>query len=248
MTDEANKNKEAKKPKDGDQAQPPQKGGLITYIIYGVIGLVAVFGVAFGALMLMGDDPVSDSAVEEQVDDQAKSAEKHGEDTEHSEMSEVDSILALLEQDESVIEEIMANLEMLDYVPGEKDLIGEEIGMSVEDSIEAVNWLEKEKTRLAEHEKELDVREKRLNILDSKVTQKILRIEQAESTRIAKLAKLYDGMEARSVARLIANLDDETVVSLLPRMKLKNASSVLSLMPPVRAARLSKQMITIAEN
>jgi flagellar motility protein MotE (MotC chaperone) len=133
-------------------------------------------------------------------------------------------------------------------VPGEEEIAGEEAGMTVEDSIEAVNWLEAEKAKLAERTNELDAREKQLNVLDSKVSQKITRLEQAESARISKLAKLYDGMEARSVARLIANLDDDTVVALLPRMKLKNASSVLALMPPVRAARLSKQMITIAEN
>ena len=156
--------------------------------------------------------------------------------------------MAFLEQDESVLEANMANLEVLDYVPGENELTEDQTSMSVEDSIEAVNWLENEKAKLAEREKELDAKEKRLNILDGKVSQKIVRIEQAESTRISKLAKLYDGMDARAVAKLIANLDDETVVSLLPRMKLKNASSVLALMPPPRAARLSKQMITIAEN
>jgi flagellar motility protein MotE (MotC chaperone) len=142
----------------------------------------------------------------------------------------------------------MANLDALDYVPGEEEMVGDETSMSVEDSIEAVNWLENEKTKLAEREKELDAREKKLNVLDAKVSQQIVKIEQAESARISKLAKLYDGMEARSVAKLIANLDDDTVVALLPRMKLKQASSVLALMPPIRAARLSKQMITIAEN
>jgi flagellar motility protein MotE (MotC chaperone) len=54
-------------------------------------------------------------------------------------------------------------------------------------------------------------------------------------------------MEPRAVAKLMANLDDETIVSILPRMKSKNASAVLALLPPQRGARLSKQMITIAE-
>ena len=47
---------------------------------------------------------------------------------------------------------------------------------------------------------------------------------------------------------LQVSLEDETVVSLLPRMKAKNASQLQQLLPPVRAARLSKKMITIAEN
>ena len=98
-----------------------------------------------------------------------------------------------------------------------------------------------------EWEKKLDARQRELDITDKKVSQKLLKLEQAESTKISNLAKLYDGMDPRAVAKLIANLDDATVVSILPRMKLKNASTVLALMPAKRGARLSKKMITIAE-
>lgn len=259
MAEEADKTKEVKKPDEGDQEQASKKkGDLIKYIIYGVAGLVAVMAIAFGTLMLVGvGDKTSEAPSEEQVEGKEAKAGEHAKKsdsktgqatTEPDKQSVEDSILAFLEQDESVLDAIMANLEVLDYVPGENELTEDQTSMSVEDSIEAVNWLENEKAKLAEREKELDAKEKRLNILDGKVSQKIVRIEQAESNRISKLAKLYDGMDARAVAKLIANLDDETVVSLLPRMKLKNASSVLALMPPPRAARLSKQMITIAEN
>ena len=125
--------------------------------------------------------------------------------------------------------------------------MGEEvIGMSVEDSIESVNWLEQETSKLEKLKTELDARQKELNRLDREVTNKIVRIEQTESSRVNSLAKLYDGMDSRAVARLMANLDDETVVSLLPRMKSKNASAVLQLLPSKRAAKLSKKMITIA--
>jgi len=253
MVDDADKTKETKeaqKPEDGDKEKKPSKfGSLIRYAIYGVAGLVAVVGIAFGTLMFIGDDEASEVPAEEQVEQAEASHEDEpaqGQDAEV--MSFEDSIMAAMGEDESVLDAIMSNLEVLDYVPGEEELAGEVTGMSVEDSIEAVNWFESEKAKLAEREGMLDAREKQLNVLDSKVSQKITRIEQAESTRISKLAKLYDGMEARSVAKLIANLDDNTVVALLPRMKLKNASAVLSLMPPIRGARLSKQMITIAEN
>ncbi|MDD3731158.1 MAG: hypothetical protein PHU88_02145 [candidate division Zixibacteria bacterium] len=160
-----------------------------------------------------------------------------------------DSLLAILENSDSdALSKIMDNLSFLDFAPGKDDLGESESTLSVEDSLAAVNWLEKENKRLAEKEKELAAREKELNILDKKVTQKILKIEQAESARITSLAKLYDGMDARAVSNLMANLDDATVVSILPRMKQKNASAVLQLMPAQRAARLSKQMITIADN
>ena len=260
MADEADKTEETKKSAKDDKEQAAKRSGLgkyVKYIVFGVAGLVAVLAIAFGTLMFLDGDSASKTATDEQTEAAEHHegiAKEHGEEGTHGSDEQAegslneDSILSFLDQDESVLEAIMSNLEVLDYVPGEEELAAEQVGMSVEDSIEAVNWLDSEKARLVEREKELDTREKQLNVLDSKVSQKILRSEQADSARISKLAKLYDGMEARSVAKLVANLDDETVVALLPRMKLKNASEVLSLMPPARAARLSKQMITIAEN
>ncbi len=163
-------------------------------------------------------------------------------------ISAEDSILASLEDESDVFDEIMKNLEFLDYDPTPEEL-GEDIEpmLSSEDSIEQVNWLESEKTRLAEWETKLNARQRELDITDKKVSQKLLKIEQAESAKVSNLAKLYDGMDPRAIAKVMANLDDATVVSILPRMKLKNASAVLSLMPAKRGARLSKKMITIAE-
>ena len=268
MAEDKKQNQEAQEPEEGEQTQA-KKSGLIKYALFGVIGLVAVLGIAFGTLMLLGGseetagkpDQASEAVAEgseahgDVSHDDATAGEEHAEEASaiHDDLAEQkrieDSIMNAMEHDSGFLAEVMASLEVLDYDPEEDmtDTDGTK-PMTAEDSIEAVNWLESEKTRLAEWEKKLNAREKSLNVLDSKVQQKILRIEQAESLRIAKLAKLYDGMDAQSVARLVANLDDETVVALLPRMKLKNASSVLALMPPVRAARLSKQMITIAEN
>ena len=175
---------------------------------------------------------------------------KEEEKPHHSDLAEDDSLMALLEgEDPAVIDQIMANLEILDYSPTEVDLGGEEGSkVSKEDSVNAAKWIASEEKRLSERESSLDKREKELNALDKKVSQKVLRLEQAESARVVQLARLYDGMDSRAVAQLMANLDDNTVVSILPRMKPKNASLVLQLMPATRAAKLSKQMITIAGN
>ena len=152
--------------------------------------------------------------------------------------------------DPSVLDNITNNLAFLDYQPDESVLAAndeESDGLSVEDSIDAAQWLESEKAALALRENDLAVRERELKVLDKKVSQKLLILDQAKTNRVSNLAKLYDGMDARSVAALMANLDDATVVSILPRMKTKNASQVLALFPPKRGAKLSKQMITIAE-
>jgi flagellar motility protein MotE (MotC chaperone) len=194
--------------------------------------------------MVNGDAPAEATSEESQ----AAEPESKPADSPEDSVSSEDSILALLEADESVIEEIMDNLEALDYEPTEAELASEETTTATEDSLEEVNWLKKEKAALAEREKALDERQKELEALDLEVSKKLTTLEQAESNRIAQLARLYDSMDPRAVAKLAANLDDATVVAILPRMKPKNASQVLALLPAKRGAKLSKQMITIAGN
>ena len=181
-----------------------------------------------------------------------QSTEAHADSTHNEQLAdnannndEFDSLF-FDENDPSVIDMIEENLAVMDWDPN-AGMTEEELTMSAEDSVEAVNWLDSEKKKLAKRENDLEKREKELAKLDLSVTQKILRIELEESSRTGELAKLYDGMDSRAVAQLMANLDDDTVVSILPKMKSKNASAVLQLLPAQRAARLSKQMITIAE-
>jgi len=259
---------EGDSPKEAATDTASSKKGLLKYILFGAGGLVLVAIVVFGTIFLFGkDDPEAESAdgfeytttIDEEdgeesypSDDAEPVSEVHnvaGAKTQiETGMSIEDSIMASLEDESDVFDEIMKNLEFLDYDPTSEEL-GEDIEpvLSSEDSIEQVNWLESEKTRLAEWETKLDARKRELDITDKKVSQKLLKIEQAESAKVSNLAKLYDGMDPRAVAKVMANLDDATVVSILPRMKLKNASAVLSLMPAKRGARLSKKMITIAE-
>lgn len=117
-----------------------------------------------------------------------------------------------------------------------------------QDSIRIMEWIKKQKAEIASRASDLDQRENELKQLERSVDKKITRIEQVESTRTGNLARLYDGMDAKAVANLMANLDDETVLAILPRMNTKNASAVLSLMPPRRAAVLSKALITLSED
>lgn len=223
------------------------KSGLIKYILFGVGGIVVIVGVAFAALLFMGGEPA-----ETPVEPEETVAQVETPDTTHSDMPDLDDpavLDSLLAEgtDDDVLAQIMENLAVLDFNPDEGVLPDDEMGMSVEDSLEAENWLAQEKKRLAAWEDSVAAREKQLNRLSQQVNKKILRIEQAESAKVASLARLYDGMDSRAVARLMSNLDNATVVSILPRMKAKNASAVLQLLPAQRAATLSKQMITIAE-
>lgn len=234
------------------------KSSLMKYIMIGGGAFVLAVVIAVAAMMFFGGDTPHEAEVEDQPTqhDETPSEESDGEFT-SDDMYDDDEPPAFYDEDEfmndadepGVLDNITDNLAFLDYQPDESVITAEEetIGMSVEDSMDAARWLEGEKAALALREKELAARENELKILDKKVSQKLLTLDQARTNRVSSLAKLYDGMDSRSVAALMANLDDATVVSILPRMKTKNASQVLALFPPKRGAKLSKQMITIAE-
>lgn len=247
------------------QEDAKSSGSMKKYLLFGGIGVVvAGLSIAVTVMMMGGKETTETSdAAGEIVSAQTEKPSTHTNqpddtpaNTGHNERQHTTSEPEFEEftppeiedTDPSVLDDIMANLEFLDQETMAPPEGAEHVrGMSVEDSVEAVNWLELETARLAKKEQELTARQRELDVLDKKVTQKLLRLEQAESAKVASLAKLYDGMDARAVARLVANLDDRTVVSIVPRMKQKNASQVLSLMPAQRAARLSKMLITIAE-
>lgn len=240
-------------------AKAPAKSDFMKYLLIGVAIIIVICAVALGTAFIMGGD--SRSAADEtaetattesgpgKIDIRPKPGDPQQKDQQPTgELATTgDEELDPAEVDATAIEKIMENLAFLDYEPSEDEIAQEEGRMTKDDSLEQVNWLDQEKQTLTRRTKELDAREKDLAKREVKIEQALVKLEQVESTRIASLAKLYDGMDARSVAKLLANLDDATVVSILPRMKVKNASAVLQLMPPQRAAKLSKQMITIAE-
>ncbi len=155
-----------------------------------------------------------------------------------AQMNKIMEELAEIELDSAELAAAMGE-EMEVYDPAEKVR---------RDSIRIVEWIEAQEAEIAQRKAELDVLEKELDRRERSVDQKITRLEQVESSRTGNLARLYDGMDARAVANLMANLDDETVLSILPRMNTKNASAVLTLLPPRRAAKLSKELITITED
>jgi flagellar motility protein MotE (MotC chaperone) len=242
VVDEKKDTNGAESQKDQAEANPEKKTGIMKLVVFAGAGLILTMVVAFASYFLFaqGDSEVADTETSTTVTVPSETAS-----TPATSGDIPDSLLA--ESDPTVIDAIMENLAFLDYEPVEEDLQDEQIGMSVAESLETVNWLDSENQRLREWEKKLNAKQREQQVLDAKISKKILTIEQAESSRVASLAKLYDGMDTRAVAQLMANLDDNTVVSILPRMKTKNASSVLSMMPSKRAARLSKLMITIAE-
>lgn len=244
MTDETATNNQP-----NEAPAPAAKGSFLKYIVLGVIGLVLVVGVAAATIMVIGRGETSAPADSTTL---AKNDSTEAHDTPARPLTDdeiLDSLMALEDGDSaSVLALIEENLSVLDIDPDSLEMPEESGGMSKKDSLEGSNWLTQEKQRLADLEKQLSDCQQELSRREEAISRKLLVLEQAESARVMELAKLYDNMDSRAVAKLMANLDDETVVSILPRMKAKNASQVLQLLPAPRAAKLSKQMITIAEN
>ena len=255
MADELKKEETNAETTDAVESKP--KSNLIKYIIFAVGGLVVIGGIAFGTAFMMKDSPNTDAEQSAEVSQPAES-EKPSETHAQESSDDLESAVADASQNEDIpemddsefdskaIEKIVDNLAQLEYTPSASD-IQDENQMSVEDSLEQMSWIESEKIALEKRKIELDAREKELNRLETSVDSKIIKIEQAESARTNQLAQLYDGMDSRAVAKLMMDLDDNTIVTILPRMKSKNAAQVLQLLPSKRAAALSKQMITIAD-
>jgi len=166
--------------------------------------------------------------------------------------------------------DVMEQLDFLNYVheqevkenpelagensPGGKDSRMTSAGISVQDSVDTLNWLDqeladldKEQKRIQTLREQLEKEQKQLDAYKKQIDRALARIEQAESARVTKLARLYDSMRPDDVAKLFENLDDKVVLSILPKMKSVNAAKILGIMPPKRAARISTKMITVLD-
>lgn len=100
---------------------------------------------------------------------------------------------------------------------------------------------------LAERELQIKKREQELDQREKQLADRELRMQQEASQKVAAMAKLYDGMEPAAAAKVLVNLEDDVVAGLIPRMKPKNAALVMALLPPVRAAEISRQIMAINE-
>lgn len=61
--------------------------------------------------------------------------------------------------------------------------------------------------------------------------------------QVGWVAKVYENMEPEQAVRILERMNDREVIALLRRMKQRQVASILALMPPDRAARLSKTLM-----
>ena len=236
------------------------KSDMMMYIIVGVGALVVTMGVMLG-LVSGGHKPVAESSEDSQAEGTAEQAAEPTEDPETPDIfSELEDLSFLAdtgfgELSDSPEERLAASKKSRKSGHGKtgksnqgnaEATAGGASQMNADDSLAALSWLEAEKKKLKESNKALDEKARRLEALERSVNQKLTKIDQAEAARLNGLAKLYNGMKADKVAKMMVKLDDKTIVAILPRMKSAQAAKILGMLPPSRGARISKEMITLS--
>lgn len=63
--------------------------------------------------------------------------------------------------------------------------------------------------------------------------------DEKEETKLKKLARFYEAMDAEQAAPLFAKIDDELAIKIFDRMDTKKAGAVLALVPAQRAAKIT---------
>ncbi len=67
-------------------------------------------------------------------------------------------------------------------------------------------------------------------------------VDEERMERIKQLAKVYEQMNASSVAAIVANMHEDDAVDILSNMKARNAAKVLASLEPETAAKLSLRL------
>ena len=158
MSDELNDQNQVEPTDQQAEATPEEtksSGSMKKYLLFGGIGIVvATLSIAITVMMMGGNEATESSdAAGEIVSAQAEKpaipadhAASTPSDQEHGEQAKAEPEFEefmppeIEETDPSVLDDIMANLEFLDQdMTGSEELSDEARGMSIEDSVEAVN-------------------------------------------------------------------------------------------------------------
>lgn len=242
MPDEKEKKKETASEKPQKPASKLKNP--LFLIIIGVVVFVAAIGIFSLTMGVFSSPPTADEGSDAATEQQKAAKSKASDDDQDDDLTEMEKLEKELFQIEDVSEADDLD-DLLAMVEEEEK--SEKPGMSKEDSIEAVKWLDEEKAKLADERSELEALKKDMDRQEYRLKQLIAKTSQVESARINSLAKLYDGMKAAQVALLITKLTEEQAVQILLKMKPAKAAKLLGSLSPDRAARISARMITLSE-
>jgi flagellar motility protein MotE (MotC chaperone) len=80
------------------------------------------------------------------------------------------------------------------------------------------------------------------DVMDDGSAAEITETDPERMERIKQLAKVYEQMNASSVAAIVTNMREDDAVDILSNMKPRNAAKVLASLDPEKAAKLSLRL------
>ena len=114
---------------------------------------------------------------------------------------------------------------------------------SAVDTIAEISLLDKRKRELDAEEMEIAAKRRELEALKNEVEQFLQAKKGIADEKVTYIAKLIDGMKAEEMTGMITNLDNATILAVLPKMKPQTASRVLAILPPKRAAEIATLLL-----
>lgn len=121
---------------------------------------------------------------------------------------------------------------------------------------EVSDFLNLEKERILQRAKELEGKERELKILEKRleeqmnaltqlsqeVEEKLNKISAIQDERVKLLVKAYSEMSPSKAAQQLINMDREMAVKILSQLKSNQVASILSAMPPEKAATMAEAL------
>ena len=122
--------------------------------------------------------------------------------------------------------------------------------------IEVLQRLRQRRDQLDAREKEMDVREKVLRVTEAKIDQKLADLgklkeqvqavldtyNQKEEGKLLSLVKIYENMKPKEAARIFEELDMQTLLPVIAKMKEAKVAPVLAQMDPKKAKAVTTEL------
>ncbi|HBT04752.1 MAG: MgtE intracellular region [Thermodesulfobacterium sp. 37_54] len=118
------------------------------------------------------------------------------------------------------------------------------------------DFLQVERQRLSDKEKELRLKQEELKLLEARiqeqltslkeleasVEEKLNRIQAVQDERTKLLVRAISEMKPSKAADILINMDKDMAVKILSQLKSSQVASILSAMPPDKAASISESL------
>ncbi len=122
--------------------------------------------------------------------------------------------------------------------------------------IEVLQRLRQRRDQLDAREKEMDVRKKVLRVTEGKIDQKLADLgklkddvkelldsyNQKQGAKLQSLVKIYENMKPKDAARIFEELDMETLLPVVDKMKEAKVAPILAQMDPKKAKAVTTEL------